>query len=241
VNFADLPAIGRTSVSSPGLMKSFESLNRCKPYAEQVKPFNFLLTAHVIPEGQPNHVDPEKFHLVKPYDSDPRKWLEQEWIDQHSKKKYRITTRGNCGTRWAARVKTYGELISEYEFHPESKCADASGDPCGRQTTGQLQRRHIKVDEIKFIGKESNSLETVDEGMVHSDKDINTEYSDPKRSEWIVKIKPALKKAKLQVLVEACGKRLCRREIIELRAGRKKPHRRTQELLETILKKLAFL
>ena len=37
VNFADLPAIGRTTVSSPGLMKSFESLNSGKPYAEQAE------------------------------------------------------------------------------------------------------------------------------------------------------------------------------------------------------------
>ena len=60
VNFVDLPAIGRTTVSSPGIMKSFASLNRGKPYAEQIKPFNFLQTAHVIPEGYPNGVDPRK-------------------------------------------------------------------------------------------------------------------------------------------------------------------------------------
>ena len=77
--------------------------------------------------------------------------------------------------------------------------------------------------------------------MVHSEKYINTEYSDPKRTEWITKVQPALKKPKLEVLVEACGKRLSRREIIELRAGRKKPHRRTQQLLESILRRLGFL
>jgi len=86
-----------------------------------------------------------------------------------------------------------------------------------------------------------NSLESVEEGMVHSERNIYTEYADPRRTEWIVKIQPALKKAKLEVLVEACGKWLCRREIIELRAGRKKPHRRTQQLLESILKRLGFL
>jgi hypothetical protein len=241
LKFANLPAIGRTSVSSPGLMKSFESINRGKPYAEQVKPFNFLLTAHVLPEGHPNDIDPERFHLVMPYDPDPRTWLEQEWIDQHSKRKYRITTQGNCGTRWAARVKTYGELITEYEFHPESKCADEAGNPCGRQTIGLLQRRHIKIDKIKFIGKESNSLESVDEGMVHSERDINTEYADPRRSEWVVKIQPAMKLLPLIKLVQACGKSLSRREIIELRAGRSKPHRKNQELLASILMNLGLL
>jgi len=104
-----------------------------------------------------------------------------------------------------------------------------------------LQRRHIKIDQIKCIGKESNSLEDIGAGTVHSDQNVYTKYADPKRSEWITKIQPALKKPKLEVMVEACGKRLCRREIIELRAGRKKPHRKTQELLKSILEKLGFL
>jgi hypothetical protein len=118
------------------------------------------LTAHVIPFGHPAGVDPERFHLFTPYDSDSRKWLGKEWIDQHSKKRFRITTRGHCGSRETARVKTYGDVVTEYEFHPKAKCADALGNPCDRQTTGLLQR-HIKIDQIKCIGKESNSLEDV--------------------------------------------------------------------------------
>ena len=40
--------------------------------------------------------------------------------------------------------------------------------------------------------------------------------------------------------MEVCGKRLCRQEIIELRAGRKKPHHGTEKLLAEILKKLGL-
>jgi hypothetical protein len=102
-----------------------------------------------------------------------------EWIDQHSKKRFQITTHGHCGTRQTARVKTYGDVVTEYEFHPESKCADALGNACERQTIGLLQRRHIKVEMIKCIGKESNGLEDVDEGILHSDQRVYTEYADP--------------------------------------------------------------
>jgi hypothetical protein len=116
--------------------------------------------------------------------------LEKEWIDQHSKKRFRIMTRGHYGSKQTARVKTYGDVVTEYEFHPESKCADMSGDGCEKQTIGLLRRRHIKVDLIKCIGKESNSLENVDEGMIHSEQNVYTEYSDPKRTEWITKIQP---------------------------------------------------
>jgi hypothetical protein len=55
------------ALSSPFLMKSFETLNAGKPYAKQIKPFNFLLTAHVIPFGHPEGVNPEKFHLITPF------------------------------------------------------------------------------------------------------------------------------------------------------------------------------
>jgi hypothetical protein len=240
LKFAHLPAIGRTTVSTPALMKCLESLNVGKPYSDQIKPFNFLQTCHVNPFGHPDGVDPEKFHLVSPYDPDPRKWLEKEWIDQHTGKRFRITTRAHCGTRQTARVKTYGDVVTEYEFRPEAKCADASGDECQRQTVGLLQRRHVKIDQIKCIGKESNSLEQVDAGLEHSEKNIYTEYADPKQSEWITKIQPALKKARLKVLVDACEKRVSRRELIELRAGRSKPHRKTQELLVSILKGLGL-
>jgi hypothetical protein len=237
-----LPAIGRTTVSSPFLMNSFESLNAGKPYSEQIKPFNFLMTAQVIPFGHPDGVDPEKFHLVTPYDADPKTWLKKDWIDQHSRKKFRITTQSHCGSRQSARVKSYDDVVTEYEYHPEAKCADAFGNPCGKQTIGLLQRRHIKIDLIKCIGKESNSLQSVDEGMVQSEQNVYTEYADPRRSEWITKIQPALRKAPLRAVVNACGKRLSRREIIELRAGRsKKPHRKTQELITAILKKIGLI
>ena len=77
--------------------------------------------------------------------------------------------------------------------------------------------------------------------MVHSEQTVYTDYADPRRTEWIVKSQPALKKAKLKRLVRLCKNNLSRREIIELRAGRKKPHRKSQELLFGILQKLKLI
>jgi hypothetical protein len=105
-----------------------------------------------------------------------------------------------------------------------------------------LQRRHIKIDHIKFIGKESNRVEDVDAGLVHSDKSAYTEYVDPKCDEWKTKIQPALNKVKLGTLIKECRNQLSRRELIELRAGRaSKPHRRNRELLVSILRRLGLI
>jgi hypothetical protein len=130
--------------------------------------------------------------------------------------------------------------VAEYQFHPEAKCADSFSNPCGKKTVGLLKRRHIKIDIVKFIGKESNSLENVAEGLMHSEQNVYTEYADPKRDEWTIKTWPALKQVPLGKLVKECLGRLSRRELIELRAGRSRPHRRNRELLVSILRKLGL-
>jgi hypothetical protein len=231
------PAVGRVTVSSPAVMKPLAKLNEGKQYPDRIKPFNFLLTCHVRPLGHPPGVKPERFHLITPYEIDSRQWLKKSWIDQYSGKEYRITTVGHHGDRHTARVKTYGDVLIDYEYHPESKCADANGNTCSKQTIGLLQRRQVRIEKIKYIGKESNSLEEVDAGLIHSEQSVYTEYPDPRRDEWQTKILPALKEAQLSRLVEECRGILSRRALIDLRAGRSRPHRKNQQrLVEFVLK-----
>jgi hypothetical protein len=233
------PAVGQVTVSSPAVMKPLKKLNEGKRYPDQIKPFNFLLTCHVRPLGHPPGVDPARFHLISPYEKDPRQWLKKSWIDQYSGKPYRITTTGHHGDRQTARVKTYGDVLLEYEYHPESKCADARGNTCSKQTIGLLQRRHVRIEQIKYIGKESNSLEEVDAGLIHSEQSVYTEYPDLRRDEWQTKILPALREVPLARLVKVSG--LSRSTLIEIRAGRSRPHRKNREMLTVILRKLGLL
>jgi len=232
------PAVGQVTVSSPAVMKPLRNLNEGKSYPDQIKPFNFLLTCHVKPLGHPRGTKPERFHLIAPYENDSRLWLKKNWIDQYSGKEYRITTTGHHGDRQTARVKTYGDVLLEYEYHPEAKCADANGETCSKQTIGLMQRRHVRIERIKYIGKESNSLEEVDAGLKHSEESVYTEYPDPRRDEWQTTILPALRKAALSRLVDECRGMLSRRALIDLRAGRSRPHRKNQEWLVAILRRL---
>lgn len=239
LGFEHLPAVGRISVSSPIVMKSLARLNAGKKYAKQIKPFNFLISCHVREFGFPFRSDPEKFHLIAPYDSDPRRWLKKTWIDEYSGNEFGITTAGTTGDRFTARVKTYGDVLEDYEFHPESKCADSQGNPCTKETVGLLQRRHIKIDGLKYIGKESNSLEEVESGLIQSERNIYTEYTDPRRDEWTTKLSPLMRKIPLKLLVRACKGHISRRALIDMRAGRSRPHRKNQEFLKPIIQKLA--
>ena len=138
-------------------------------------------------------------------------------------------------------MKTYGDILREYEFHPESKCADADGKVCGKQTVGLLHRRHVVIEQIRYIGKESNNLEQVEAALEHSAENVYTEYLDKRRDEWQTKILPALNKATLASLVTACEGKLSRRALIDLRAGRSRPHRNNQKMLAGILRELGLL
>lgn len=237
-DFLHQPAVGRTSITSPAVMRPLGKLNDGKTYVDKIKPFNFLMTCHVKPFGHPPGTDAERFHLIAPYEADSREWLKMIWTDQYSGNDYIITTTGHHGNRHTARVKTYGEVLREYEIHPESKCADASGKPCDKQTIGLLQRRHVQIDLIKYIGKESNSLEEVEGGLVHSAESVYTEYPDPRRDQWQTKIVPALKAIKLSILEKESG--LSRRMLIKARTGRARPHRKNQELLAAIVRRLGY-
>jgi hypothetical protein len=206
------------------------------------KPFNFLLTCHIKQLGYPPGVDPEHFHLIAPYSTDPKECLRADWINQYDPnpgKTYRITTAGHHGDRRTAGVKTYGDVIEEYECHPESKCADTDGNPCGKQTVGLLGRRHIRLDQIRYIGKESNSLEDVESGLVHAAQSVYTEYPDPRHDDWHTKILPAPQKIPPPLVAGQTG--LPERTVREAISGRSTPRLKTQIILTTFVRNLGAI
>lgn len=229
--FEQRAAVGRTTVSSPEVMKPFKQLNKGKAYAAQIKPFNFILSAHIAPLGHPAGASPERFHLIAPYERDARKWERSAWIDQYSGKQYRVSTTLEP-TQTIARVKSYGDVLQEYAFHEEAKCADATGKPCGRQSVGLLTRRHVVVDEISLIGKESNRLEEADEQTVTDAGDVYTDYPDPRQNLWTKTILPALRMMGLSDL--AMKTDLDRRTLQRIRSGRQ-PHPKNRRLLTMIV------
>ena len=50
-------------------------------------------------------------------------------------------------------------IVNRYLNHPEAKYADADGQACNKNTVGMLQRRHVNLCAVEYIGKESDRLE----------------------------------------------------------------------------------
>ncbi|HKR82756.1 MAG TPA: hypothetical protein VJS37_01205 [Terriglobales bacterium] len=162
-----------------------------------------------------------------------------EEVHRSDGEQYRITTEGFHGSRRKARVKTYGDVLNEYEFHPGSKSADSQGTPSGKQTIGLLQRRHIRVGQIIYIGKESNRVEEAEAGTIHSAQAVYTEYPDPRRNEWETKVLPALRRFPARVLMRLTNKSatMLKRTL----AGQSQPRPRSRALLKAALHRIGAL
>jgi hypothetical protein len=222
LRFEKRVAVTRTTASSPAVIKPLSALNDGKPYPLKIKPFNFIIGCHVRKLGHPIGADPEHFHLIAPYETDPRQWEKRPWIDQYSGKHYRVTASGPHGSRTVARVKSYGDVLREYEFHPEGKCADAAGAPCSKQTIGLLGRRHIAIGSLTYIGKESNLLEEVEEQSLLDPSAVYSEYVDPRRDGWATKILPELRRILVREACEGTG--ISRAQMQRYRNKGARPH-----------------
>jgi hypothetical protein len=221
----------RTTVTSPAVLRAFEHLNEGKPYAEQVKPFNFMLSAAGV--TPPAGVDPsDRFRLVAPWESDPARWSELSWVDVHHPDRgpYRITT--IAGRPGQPKVDTHGDVAEKYAAHPEAKALGPDGEPCGRGTVGLLQRRPVIAGEIKLIGKESNRLEERSAGLLTIDEldERLVVYHDD--DGWRRFTLPKLQAMGSKKVAEAIG--ISERRARDILKGRAMPHPRRRAQLEEL-------
>src|SRR5574341_394255 len=80
-SWLDRPALTRIAVSTPQLLKRFDTLNkRGTVYADRIKPFNFALAPHVHWMERPPEASADCFQLIGPYTTDPRIWERLPWI-----------------------------------------------------------------------------------------------------------------------------------------------------------------
>jgi hypothetical protein len=231
--YLDRMAVGRITVSSPAVWRAFRAYNRRKPYSQQMKPFSFLLTAHVDPFGIPPGVDPAHFRLVAPFETDPRKWQRLPWRNLYDTRADAPTYRPVIGAPESVSpttvvVQTYRDIVDAYRVHPEAKSAGADGLPCGRTTVGLLAHRSVLAVGLRVIGKESNRLQDVEEGLIGSPDDVYTSYVDTAAK--LAMLRRVLDALPDGTVAHSAG--ISTRRLREIKAGRETPHPDTRTALE---------
>ena len=91
-----------------------------------------------------------------------------------------------------ARVKSYGDVLREYEYHPKQNARTPTVLHAESKPLGCSGRCHISIDGFTYIGKESNKLEEIEEQGGFDPGDVYTEYPNPERDDWVTKILPEI-------------------------------------------------
>ena len=148
------PAAIRYTASSPALLKWMSRWNKGRAYAEQIRPFGFMLSfmprkgVHAPfseePIDEPRRGRPrttETLAPVAPYDSDPARALTK------------VFDRGTGNSVGPEQLKTYAEVLGQYHLSPEDKFEN------GRfLDRGRTERRHVVATSFVWIGKEANQV-----------------------------------------------------------------------------------
>ena len=153
-----LPAMMRIAITTPEVLKSLQTRQRGRPYGERVKPFNFVLSPLIDPfGGYPQGTTREVCTLVAPF-TEASRWYDVDWINMYEEdgKTYRLARPGHRLPS-EAEAKTYGDVVSQYRWHPEAKSLAPDGHPCGDDSAGLLQRMPVlAASEFRSIGKETD-------------------------------------------------------------------------------------
>jgi hypothetical protein len=176
------PARGRYGATRPAVLDWFKRYNEGRPYAEQVKPFNFLLTFFArrqedLTTEDPTHEWTPKFedmHPVAPYENDIDKALRRVF-DRSSDSLQTVPK------KW---LRTVADVLRHYHRQPEYKFLGG-----GWNEEGVLRRRHIFADTIEDIGKETDGWEEDDARTEDQDTVLIYPSSSLDRERMIERIK----------------------------------------------------
>jgi hypothetical protein len=145
-----MPAASQYAATTPKYLRWFDKYNDGLPYSKKLKPFGFVSAFSARAEiGQPSLKSKQKrtkvniqLKPVAPFDKNPA-IAAQNAFDRITREP--IPSKD---------LKTYQQALAQYHLHPEDKFLN--GDFLDRGTT---LRRHVRVTEIEYIGKESNKWE----------------------------------------------------------------------------------
>jgi hypothetical protein len=147
-----LPARSRYGATRPAVLNWFKRFNESRSYAEQIKPFNFMLAffarrqEDIATEDSTRDFDPHLSEIrpVAPFEKDCEKALKRIF-DRNS---------DNLDAVPIEILRKVSDVLRDYHRQPEYKFLGG-----GWTEKGVLHRRHVVVETIEDIGKESDGWE----------------------------------------------------------------------------------
>ncbi|MGA2111729.1 MAG: hypothetical protein ABSG98_06210 [Anaerolineales bacterium] len=220
------PLVRKYSVQTWETLRHFRELNRGRPYQEQIKPFNFLLTAQ--PDPLLATAGGEASPLVAPFNTDPASWLSLPWYETHTGRPVSITLdpeRAASAANQAVCVETIGAYFTHYRNFKPSEFRLPPGD-----RPGLLRLRPVRRCSITFIGKESTALAELDEAGLP----VSPPFQIGLPGHWIIPLLPLLADLPASQQSELCEQlRVDPRTLRRWIHGSSRPANNLQPLIES--------
>jgi transcriptional regulator with XRE-family HTH domain len=149
------PAMSRYAAATPDILNWFKTYNAYRPYALQVKPFNFLSAFQ-----ETSCSDLSFMGEIEPATARQRKGTKQALRPIAPYNRNPVEAAKTCFDRETAQaisteqLKTYAQALSSYHLRPESKFENSDF-----YDRGPTRRRHVRTLRVEYIGKESNRWE----------------------------------------------------------------------------------
>lgn len=180
LDWLDRPAIGRFTLSAPAQLTVFRNYNTDLAYGQQVKPYNFLITA--IPRHFATDTDARPVRLVAPYETDPTTWPTADWRNLHNPDAAPVqieiprSDTAHGPETAAVAVKTYRTVLGDYRTRLEAKSLTPVGRLCRPGTTGLLQIRPVTARPTPIrIGKEADRIDLMEADLITAEEAV-TKY-----------------------------------------------------------------
>jgi len=164
--FTDKTAVSQITISKPSILNRFKKMNENKPFNKKIKPFNFMFIG-----SEKNGIIP-----CLPYDKNPSGIQYKPFVDYKTD-----TASDKLPLPSQAYWYTLDDILTKYVRHSDNKF--------DYDNKGIAHRKHIVVNRIRYIGKESNNLEEA--SVFGIDDDSYLEYENIEDfKQWILLLKP---------------------------------------------------
>jgi len=170
--FENKVAISQITISKPSILNRFRKMNTNKPFNKKIKPFNFMLVG-----TEKNGVIP-----CLPFTKDTSGIQYEPFVDYKTD-----TASDKLPLPSDAYWYTLKDVLVSYVRHCDNKF--------DYDNEGIAHRKHIVVNRIRCIGKESNNLDEAT--IIGVNKDDYTEYTKDHEivnsdefKQWVLSLKP---------------------------------------------------
>lgn len=153
-SWLDVPQMMRLTITTYNVLEMLGEWEIARPY-------NFLLLPMVDPLygfAFPKKSN-EKVLLVCAYSSKQKEWFSLDCVNVHDGKKYKMVNCQSPNGNISYNVvfpSQLAHLVIQYQKHPEAKSLAPDGSACRTETMGLLKRAHVVVEEIRYVGKETD-------------------------------------------------------------------------------------